>query len=419
MSTQVQIRGATQATQEARTLAARELDIDTTNSRLSVHDGSTAGGIKHCTFKDQQNQTFNYASATGTNTLTATFSPAPTSYAAGQLFTFKAENTNTGATTFNANSLGAKNIYKKDVGSGTIIALSSGDLIQNGIYAIRYDGTQFQLESTDGGGLQNVSQGDLNTSSGTFSQALIGNATVTIAGVAGGEFSIAPLTTGTVTMPGGQYGFCIESQRPAGLANSRSGWILANDTTSYVQKAIPFIYAASAPSATALGRQRYVTSSPPFDMGDGEVGGFMFAKLDKNSNVLSTYIADVPPWGYNGKTDIMACKKCPITGQKYAKHMKKLTIEQIMDGQAPEMEYVPITHAVKNADMADIPTPFGRDKTGETTVLLDPMDERVANLIMYQNQGGDLKEFLSKVKIDNESLRRKGPQGIMQVRFSI
>lgn len=147
MSVQIQQRGASAATQNARTLAAREIDIDTTNKRVAVHDGSRTGGYHMANYFDIQNQSFSYIGASGTNAITATYAPVPSAYTAGQSFKFKAANTNTGAVTLNVNSLGAKNVYKRDKASGTLVALVAGDIIQNGIYTVDYDGTQFQLIS--------------------------------------------------------------------------------------------------------------------------------------------------------------------------------------------------------------------------------------------------------------------------------
>lgn len=169
MTTQVQVRGAAQATQEARTLASRELDINTTDNRLSVHDGSTAGGIPHLNYIDAQNQEFTYSAATGTNAIVITLNKAPSAYAAGQRFVFKAAATNTGSATLNVNSLGAKTLKKKNVDGASISALVPGDIINGGIYTVFYDGTDMILESVDSGGIASVSQGDLNTSTGTVS----------------------------------------------------------------------------------------------------------------------------------------------------------------------------------------------------------------------------------------------------------
>lgn len=80
------------------------------------------------------------ATVTGTDTLTGSVTPALTAYATGNLFSFVAANTNTGAATINLNSLGAKSITK--LGS---TALSAGDIVSGQVHLIEYDGTRFQL----------------------------------------------------------------------------------------------------------------------------------------------------------------------------------------------------------------------------------------------------------------------------------
>lgn len=80
------------------------------------------------------------ATVTGTDTLVGTLTPSLTAYAAGNLFSFVAANTNTGAATININSLGAKSITKQG-----LTALAAGDIVSGQISLIEYDGTQFQL----------------------------------------------------------------------------------------------------------------------------------------------------------------------------------------------------------------------------------------------------------------------------------
>ena len=80
------------------------------------------------------------ATVTGTDTLTGSLTPAIAAYATGNLFSFVAAATNTGAATINLNSLGAKSITK----SGST-ALSAGDIVSGQLYLIEYDGTRFQL----------------------------------------------------------------------------------------------------------------------------------------------------------------------------------------------------------------------------------------------------------------------------------
>lgn len=151
MTTQVQIRGASQATQEARTLAARELDVNTTDSRIVVHDGSTAGGMKHVNARDAQNQEFTYAAASGTDTITATYAYTP-SQQAGQKFGFKAANNCTGPATFNPNSAGAKTIKKTQ--AGALVDLEPDDIVQNAYYEVADNGTYYILLGSGGAAAQ-------------------------------------------------------------------------------------------------------------------------------------------------------------------------------------------------------------------------------------------------------------------------
>ena len=143
MSTQVQIRRATTATQEARTFLPGELDIDTTHSRLNVHNGSTAGGIPHLTFRDALNQVFTASSVTGTNAIVLDLPRAPSAYTTRMKVGFLASNTNTGATTININSLGAKNLRKLE--SASLVPLIGGEIVAGMYYEIVYDGANFVI----------------------------------------------------------------------------------------------------------------------------------------------------------------------------------------------------------------------------------------------------------------------------------
>ena len=80
------------------------------------------------------------ATASGTNTYTATLSPAITAYVTGQRFFITFTNANSGAATLNLNSLGAIAIKK----NGTT-ALASGDIPAGSVGLVAYDGTNFQL----------------------------------------------------------------------------------------------------------------------------------------------------------------------------------------------------------------------------------------------------------------------------------
>lgn len=90
-----------------------------------------------------QDGTYSYlTSVAGTNTITATAALSLAAYAAGQCFWFIPANTNTGATTINVNSIGAKNIYNAGA------ACVGGEIVAAVPAAIIYDGTQFHLLAT-------------------------------------------------------------------------------------------------------------------------------------------------------------------------------------------------------------------------------------------------------------------------------
>jgi hypothetical protein len=145
-ATQTQIRRDTATNLNAATPAAGELGYDTTNKRITVGDGSTAGGTKIPNAADVQKQTFVYPTVGGTgDAITLTPSPALAAYADGVRFTFKAGAANTTAVTANVSALGAKSVKKMN--NGALAALVANDIISGGIYEVIYDGTQFQIKA--------------------------------------------------------------------------------------------------------------------------------------------------------------------------------------------------------------------------------------------------------------------------------
>jgi hypothetical protein len=81
-------------------------------------------------------------SVSGTNAVTAVAALGMSAYAVGQRFSFLAAGTNTGATTLNINSIGAKPVTK----NGTN-ALTGGEITSGAVVEVLYDGTEFQITS--------------------------------------------------------------------------------------------------------------------------------------------------------------------------------------------------------------------------------------------------------------------------------
>lgn len=88
-----------------------------------------------------------YAGSSNAYTITNAAAGAWSAYAAGQLIALKANHTNSGASTVNVDGLGAKSIKTCDGGD-----VVSGDIVSGGIYLLSYDGTNFQVLNTLGGG---------------------------------------------------------------------------------------------------------------------------------------------------------------------------------------------------------------------------------------------------------------------------
>ena len=135
------------------------------------------------------------ATVSGTDTLTGSLTPAIAAYATGNLFSFVAAATNTGATTINLNSLGAKSITK----SGTT-ALVAGDIVSGQVYLIEYDGTRFQLINPSSvSGVSSISFGSTGLTPSTAT-----GGSITVAGtlaVANGGTGTAG-TTANLTVDG-------------------------------------------------------------------------------------------------------------------------------------------------------------------------------------------------------------------------
>lgn len=129
--------------------------IDTAVSAGAVPATTLVNGIGHVSVNpiDAANPIFvgnndtrvpAYAADTGTaNTYAITVSPSISAYTNGQIFSFKAGNANSGASTLNVDSVGAKTI-KKNGGTANLV---SGDIVAGQVCIVEYDGTNFQILS--------------------------------------------------------------------------------------------------------------------------------------------------------------------------------------------------------------------------------------------------------------------------------
>lgn len=143
MAVQIQLRrdSAADWTSANPTLAQGEVGYETDTNKLKIGDGSTAW-----TSLAYFRSGIGTATASGTDTYTATIAGV-TAYATHDVYEIIFTNGNTGSSTININSLGAKTL-KKSVSTN----LASGDINAGQSFFIVYDGTNFQVIGLGGGG---------------------------------------------------------------------------------------------------------------------------------------------------------------------------------------------------------------------------------------------------------------------------
>ena len=106
--------------------------------------GQAAALTDYARYDQVQNSTAQWLTGvSGADTITASASPTPAAYYAGQTFRFVAAGANTTAVTLNVSGLGARNVTR----DGTT-ALTSGNIASGQVVEVVYDGTQFQIIRT-------------------------------------------------------------------------------------------------------------------------------------------------------------------------------------------------------------------------------------------------------------------------------
>ena len=245
-----------------------------------------------------------------------------------------------------------------------------------------------------------------------------------------GDVSVTGTTATNVTLPGGSHGFYAPTWNSAGYSVSATiaSVLTVNSPVTNIN-----LYSNSV-NSIAYARQYYVQASPPYDLGDGEIPLFVFAVMNPDGTIHSTYIAPEAPWHHNGPTSIRP--DVEIGGKKFQRRraiiaefgsikaalLSGLTRAQVMDRMATDpMVDREITQAVKQADMPLIPHPFlGNNLTGKTVVLLDPVSPLMARLLDLHDSGESVTEIVRDwMGIGNTALVRSGPPGVMIVNAAL
>lgn len=245
------------------------------------------------------------------------------------------------------------------------------------------------------------------------------------------------------TLPGGEYGFYpqIRAGTSSGTPVSAYIWDQVNASTlgtSY--RTVISLIGSVAPAITMFAQQRYITASPPYNIGDGEIPLFVFL-LYRSGKIISTYVAQDPPWAYNGPTDIRGFDKRVLIddgkgGRLKSKVIrmrkvveKQFTLNHVKTKQITMKEYVnqevieewiPVDdtdQSFKNSDMDLIPHPFMGMEEGDTVVILEPT--ATEKLLQVHNSSDDISELIEEgyLEIDNKVSNSKTPFGVSSHKF--
>ena len=194
--------------------------------------------------------------STGINTVVVTIS-APTGFtlATGKRLTFLAGFTNTGATTLNVNSLGAANVFRMTPSGAQ--ALTGGEIVAGNITEVLFDGTQFQLLSTQAqfGGLSvptNVASATTTDVGTVASHFAVITGTTTITSLGSSASTTYPVYllffTGTLTLthnasslilPGSANITTAASDIALGVYIGSGNWRIASYTRSSGKPLVP------------------------------------------------------------------------------------------------------------------------------------------------------------------------------------
>jgi len=186
------------------------------------------------------------------------------------------------------------------------------------------------------------------------------------------------------------------------------------------------VYNNSGSVISAFLNERYISASPPWDLGDGQIPLFVFVRLNSAGKIRRISVACDPPWAYHGPTNIAA--EIIRGGKAFRRKMEsargirgdRAKLVEFRAARNPATaEMIEITDAVKNADMGVVPSPFmlGARAADDVDVLIDPVSDLAEELLYLHEEGENIPLLLERGEIifDNAALNRIAPPGVMPV----
>lgn len=292
--------------------------------------------------------------------------------------------------------------------------------------------------------MQNNSVDQAEIVSGAIHQSELSTAVATNNFTVNTGTAIGAISVDRQVMSGGQYAFQPRTETTNDTGNSEQAFFCYGaifNGTYALNNYIAMVSVGDGGGAAAYNgeaRSRYIDASAPWNMGHGDIGLFVFLRVNASKKVTGVSIASAPVWGYNGKTSIVPDRVSKILNEKgekicvrkYKKVISpdsKVILPPWRGGNpslwnqaaaeayasAPIVE-VEIDHAMKNADMNDIPHPFLDLSPDESVVLVDPTSSFIDNLAdLYKVEESLGRLFLDGyIILDNEISGYTSPRGV-------
>ena len=291
--------------------SATATDNQTADSNINLTEGGGTYKAPHvnntqrammAAAKGFANQITGYANSAGSSNAYTYASDAvaaiSTSYARGMSVVFKANHSNSGASTLNVDGVGATAIRK----GGAESALITGDIVANGIYRCTYNGTYWILENPD-----------------PASFAVADATTAAFAALATADNSMLDFT-GTDTMAAVSYATVVTNLAVAGLALANT--FTAAQTINLNAAALP---SPSAGTSLHIGQANDTSNRVTLD-GFGNSNGLVTFRRARTSAAApsalqaSDSLGGFQFWGYgasayssNARVSFVAVAKEPWT----------------------------------------------------------------------------------------------------------
>lgn len=177
---------------------------------------------------------------------------------------------------------------------------------------------------------------------------------------------------------------------------------------------------------------QYITASPPYDLGDGEIPIFIFARQAPGGDIQQMSAAPDPPW-YNPAADIITRKDTTEPGSPNTRKFRAVRDLQrpsnwgnktardryLADLRRPLADWPEeeITPAAKNAGIDQRPHPFAEIPPGHRAILLDPASDFAHQLAAIHADGGDVLSLIQQgyINLGDVIPERAGPANVQVV----